>query len=102
MPKPEPKPALDFVIRGAGLSGLTLAVALIEAFPTCRMLLVDPGRAKLDRTFGFWWVGPPPFAATRSRPATQHGVGRPAARDRMDARAGPARLAARSGLTHGT
>lgn len=57
----------DFAICGAGVSGLTLAAALIEAFPDRRVAIVDPDEARLDRTIGFWCVGDPPFAGMIER-----------------------------------
>ena len=62
----------DFLIAGAGLAGLSLAVALAEAGATAtrRVLIVDPRTSfARDRTWCYWDVDqmPHPFAAGVSR-----------------------------------
>lgn len=71
----------EFVIAGAGLSGLTLALELATAFEHRPLLLVDPIAARvgvddpaderLDRTIGFWCAGAPPFAELVTRSWSQ-------------------------------
>ncbi len=63
----------DFVIAGAGLSGLTLADELSAAFER-RLVLVDPGLdadVRFDRTIGFWTNDAPPYPEVIERSWSQ-------------------------------
>lgn len=80
----------EFVIAGAGLSGLTLAAELAEAFEGRPILVVDPVAARVgaahepakgkhkvfDRSIGFWSTAePPPFADLIERSWSELDIG---------------------------
>jgi lycopene beta-cyclase len=56
----------DYVISGAGVSGLCLADALTHRFPDCRVLMVDPDLDP-DYNISFWWEGEMPFPAIETK-----------------------------------
>jgi lycopene beta-cyclase len=55
----------DYVIAGAGVSGLCLADALTQAFPDCSVLIIDPNDDP-DYNISFWIEGETPYAAIMS------------------------------------
>jgi lycopene beta-cyclase len=50
----------DYVIAGAGVSGLCLAEALTREFPDCTVLIIDPNEDP-DYNISFWIEGETPF-----------------------------------------
>lgn len=56
----------DYVIAGAGVSGLSLADALTQQFPHCSVLIIDPNEDP-DYNISFWIEGETPYASIMLR-----------------------------------
>ncbi len=58
----------DFILAGGGAAGLSLAIGLVEAFPSKKILILDRAPKQTnDRTWCFWSVNSSPYPAATYR-----------------------------------